>query len=300
MENRIYALGFFDGVHLGHQALLAACCRLAREQKCIPCAITFDRHPQSLRTQAPPLIGTLADRLRLLRGCGMEQVEVFPVTQAVMDTPWEDFLGLLVRRGAAGFVCGRDFRFGRAAQGTAPLLEEFCRARGLPCRIVDPVCLDGQRVSSSRIRALLEQGQPEQARRCLGRPHSLTGTVIHGAQLGRTLGTPTANVPISPEVIVPALGVYACVCQVDGARYAAVTNVGRCPTVGRRAVHTESWLPDFSGDLYGHEVTLEFYEFLRPERKFDSLSQLRQQILRDEAAVRAALREEHLEVENHA
>lgn len=300
MENRIYALGFFDGVHLGHQALLAQCCRLAREQSGLPCAITFDHHPRSLRTEAPPLTGTLEDRLRLLRGCGMERVEVFPVTPSVMDTPWEDFLGLLLGHGAAGFVCGSDFHFGRAAQGNARVLADFCRTRGIPCRIVNPVCLDGERISSSRIRALLEQGQMEMARRCLGRPHSLTGTVVHGAQLGRTLGTPTANVPIPPEVIVPALGVYACICQVDGVRYAAVTNVGRCPTVGRRAVHTESWLPDFSGDLYGRSVTLEFYKFLRPEQKFDTLAQLRGQILRDGTAACAMLREENLEVENHA
>ena len=288
MAKRIYALGFFDGVHRGHQALLSACCALAAEKNCETAAITFENHPQSLFTaQVPPMINTVADRRQLLRHFGITHVELLPVTMEVMSTNWRDFLQGLLDRGAAGFVCGDDFRFGSRGEGDAQKLQAYCAEMGLPCIIVPEQTVEGVRVSSTHIRNLLEQGNMEQATAFLGHPHILTGEVVSGRSLGRTLGTPTANLRIPEGVICPRHGVYACRAIVDGQVFAAVTNIGTRPTVSGTHVTVEPWLLDFSGDLYGKVLTLQFSKFLRPERKFDSLEELRTEIQKNADQTRA-------------
>lgn len=283
-DKQIFALGFFDGVHLGHQALLAACVRLAAELDCQPAAITFDRHPQALFTPDPPaLINGNADRERLLRQYGIGPIRKIPVTPEVMSTPWRDFLEELLESGAAGFVCGTDFRFGHRGAGDAEKLKIFCQERGLPCVIVEDQTLDGRRISSTHIRRLIENGDMETANRFLGHPHILSGTVVSGRHLGRTIGVPTANIQIPEGVAVPKFGVYAALAELDGVKYPAVTNIGTRPTVGGHRVTVESWILDFQGDLYGREITLQFVKFLRAERKFDSLEALRAQIQLDAA-----------------
>lgn len=278
-EKYIYALGFFDGVHLGHQALLAACVALAEEQNAVPAAITFESHPQSLFSAAvPPLLNTLRDRQRLLQGYGMKKVLAFPVTKEVMSTDWRVFLDSLAERGAAGFVCGDDFRFGNRGEGNGQLLMGYCVEKGLPCVLVPEQTVDGTRVSSTYIRRQIEEGDMATAVSFLGHPHVLTGEVVSGRQLGRTIGVPTANLRLPQGVLVPKYGVYCCKAVVDGQSYPAVTNVGNRPTVEGHHVTVEPWLLDFSGDLYGKEITLEFYRFLRPERKFNSLEELKGQI----------------------
>lgn len=288
MTKRIYALGFFDGVHRGHQALLTVCCNLAAQKNWETAAITFENHPQSLfLDNPPPLINTVSDRKRLLRHFGITHVELLPVTKEVMSTNWRDFLQGLLDRGAAGFVCGDDFRFGSMGEGNARKLQEFCAERDLPCVIVPEQTVDGVRVSSTHIRSLLEQGDMEQATVFLGHPHILTGEVVPGRSLGRTLGTPTANLRIPDGVICPRYGVYVCRALVDGQSFAAVTNIGTRPTVSGTHVTVEPWLLDFAGDLYGKEITLEFHKFLRPEQKFDSLEALRAEIRKNADQTRA-------------
>ena len=281
-EKRIYALGFFDGVHLGHQALLRECRTLARTLGAQTAAITFQQHPSSLFTEdVPPLINSEEDRLRLLAGFGMEHICSLPVTREVMSTPWDVFLTQLLDQGAAGFVCGHDFRFGDRGQGDAGKLKTFCREQGLPCVIVPEQTLEGTRISSTYIRRQLETGDMATAVRFLGHPHILTGTVVHGHQLGRRLGIPTANLRLPEGLAVPRFGVYACRCLVDGAAYPAVTNIGTRPTVQGRSVTVEPWILDYEGDLYGREITLEFYRFLRPEQKFPDLEALQAEIRRN-------------------
>ncbi len=279
MKKRIFALGFFDGVHRGHQALLSACRTLAAEEGCGTATITFENHPQSLFSSTSPLlINSVADRKTLLARFGMDYVEMLPVTKEVMSTEWEAFLRSLVCRGAAGFVCGDDFRFGNRGEGNARHLAQFCQAHNLPCAVVPEQTVEGVRVSSTHIRSLLEAGDVQSAVRFLGHPHILTGEVVSGQHLGRTLGTPTANLRIPEGVICPRYGVYACRALVEGRTFLAVTNVGTRPTVEGRTVTVEPWLLDYSGDLYGKTMTLEFHHFLRPERKFDSLEALRAEI----------------------
>ena len=289
-NKRIFALGFFDGVHLGHQELLTQCVRLAEQRNCEAAAITFDRHPQSLFLNTPPmLISTLPDRQELLKRYGIAYIETFSVMKETMATPWQEFLELLVRRGAEGFVCGRDFRFGHRGQGNSGNLLAFCEARGMPCIIVEEQSLDGIRISSTYIRRQIEEGDMATAVRFLGHPYVLTGTVVPGKQLGRRMGIPTANLRLPEEAAVPKFGVYACRCRIDGAAYPAVTNVGTRPTVEGRGITVEPWILDYSGDLYGRDITLEFYRFLRREQKFPDLDALKAQIREDAEMTREYL-----------
>ena len=283
-KDKMFALGFFDGVHLGHQVLLDECVRLASALDAEPAAITFDRHPQSLFAPNPPaLINTNADRDALLHSYGIRHIHRLEVTREVMSTCWQDFLLMLLAQGGAGFVCGDDFRFGHKGAGNAERLQQFCSENHLPCVIVPEQRMDGARISSTRIRGLIESGDMETAAKFLGHPHVLGGEVVAGRQLGRTIGVPTANILIPEGVVVPKLGVYACTCCLDGKTYVAVTNIGSRPTVGGHQVRAESWILDFSGDLYGKHITLHFHKFLRPEQKFSSLEELKAQIQQDAA-----------------
>lgn len=277
--NTIFALGFFDGVHLGHQALLTACRHLAEKNGCKAGAVTFTSHPDTLVAgKTPPLINTVRDRGQLLTGYGMTEILQLPFDEKLKNMPWRDFLEDLLRRGAAGFVCGEDFRFGFRGEGNAQLLADFCRERNLPWAVVPEQMLDGIRISSTHIRGLLEAGDVEQANRFLGHPHGLSGEVVSGRRLGRTLGIPTANLLFPREVVELRHGVYACKAVVEGKTYLAVTNVGNRPTVGGHRVTVEPWLLDFDADLYGKHIQLLFYAFLRPEEKFDSLEELKAEI----------------------
>ena len=291
-KGTIFALGFFDGVHLGHQALLDQCRRLAERENCRVGVVTFLGHPEALTTGCTPLlINTPHDRRRLLCRYGVDNLIELPFDRALMTMPWQDFFRLLRDKGAAGLVCGSDFRFGYRGEGNAELLRIACEEAGIPCVIVPQQTLDGIRISSTHIRSLLEAGEMEEAVRFLGHPHVLTGSVISGRRLGRTLGIPTANLALPEGCVTPAFGVYACNALVEGREYLAVTNIGNRPTVGGHRITVEPWLLDFDGDLYGKELTLEFYKFLRPERKFPSLEELSAEIRKNAEQTRQYFKE---------
>ena len=284
MKNTIYALGFFDGVHLGHQALLSACRELAAKHGCSAGVVTFAAHPDTLvKGNTPMLINSPKDREKLLREQNrMEIVLTLPFDSAMRSMPWETFLDMLRKHyDAAGFVCGQDFRFGHRGSGNAHALWEYCNRENLPCTVVPDQIVKGIRVSSTYIRQQLEDGHMATAVRFLGHPHILTGKVVHGKALGRKLGIPTANLLLPEGLAVPRFGVYVCSCLIDGKRYPAVTNVGTRPTVQGSGITVEPWILDYSGDLYEREITLEFHYFLRPEMKFQSLEALQQEIRRN-------------------
>lgn len=287
-QKTIFALGFFDGVHLGHQALLRECRRTADRLGCKAGVVTFIGHPDTVISGiTPPLINTSADRARLLRQFGMDAIVELIFDKRLMTMPYLNFLKLLVTQyGAAGFVCGHDFRFGARGEGDGAKLQAFCHEKEMPCTVIPEQKIDGVTVSSTHIRQLLEQGDMERAARFLGHRHILTGTVVPGRHLGRSLGTPTANLVLPNGVLVPKFGVYICRCEVDGVSYPAVTNVGTRPTVAGTNVTVEPWILGFDGDLYGRELSLEFYSFLRPERKFPSLAELREEIQKNAAQTR--------------
>ena len=282
-EKIIYALGFFDGVHLGHQALLSACRELAAEYGCQTGVVTFTAHPESLVLgKAPLLLCSPADRRQLLQAQGIGHVLELTFDEGLRTMPWQDFFHMLTTKyGAGGLVCGDDFRFGYRGEGNAALLKAACQQANIPCTVVPEQLLDGMRVSSTHIRQLLENGNMIEANRFLGHRHVLSGQVVPGRGLGHTIGIPTANLQVQPGVMLPKNGVYACATVIDGKKYPAVTNIGSRPTVDGHHVTVEPWILDFDGDLYGKTVSLQFCAYLREEEKFPSLEALKAQILKD-------------------
>lgn len=284
---RVIALGFFDGVHLGHAALLQTVARRAGQLGVVPAACTFDQHPEDVIFGAPrvPLITSPTDRADLMeRLYGIREVIVAHFDRRMMHMGWEEFVTdyLVGEYGAVHLVAGHDFHFGYKGQGNPKRLMEKCAELGIGCDIVPKVEMDGITVSSTYIRSLIAQGEMERANEFLGHPYTLTASVEHGKKLGSALGMPTVNLTFAPGVMTPAFGVYATKVWVDGDCYAAVTNVGVRPTVndGDR-VNVEGFLLDFSGDLYGKSLRMEFYRRLREERKFDSLEALRDEVMRN-------------------
>lgn len=286
MKPCVIALGFFDGVHLGHAALLRQTRLRAEALGAEAAALTFDRAPG----KRVPLLTTLEDRKDLLRRAGgMDRVLVPVFDEAFRTLDCETFVrDFLVRdQGAAGLVCGWDYRFGKNAGGDAALLEDLCRRYGLTLDVVPETRFEGITVSSSAIRQMLQAGDLDRANRFLGHPWQLTGPVVHGKRLGRRLGFPTANLALPAGLCLPPKGVYAVRAQAGAETYPGVCNLGTRPTVDGGPENAETWLFDYDGDLYGKTLRLEFAAFLRPERRFESLEALRAQILRDRSEAEA-------------
>lgn len=291
MEQCVLALGFFDGVHLGHGGLLKKTREVADRLGLPAAALTFDTHPDTLVFGAKvPLLNTPEVRKDLMQSLyGIDEVLTLHFDRATMDQPWQEFVRktLLRTYRAAHVVCGHDYRFGAGGRGTPEKLAEECARLGLGFDCIPEIRLEGQTVSSTLIRSLLESGETAKAVRFLGHPHILTGTVISGRHLGRTLGIPTANLSVPKGILVPKFGVYAARAVFDGQTRPAVVNIGVRPTVDGHTVTVEPWILDFDGDLYGHALRLELTDFLRPEQKFASLEALRSEILRNAETVRS-------------
>lgn len=293
VEKTVIALGFFDGVHRGHGALLRKAAERAGELNAAPAVFTFDRSPKEFVTGKPVLlINSNDDRRDIIRRVyGIQRVIFAPFGREMMTMPWQDFITeLLVKQyGAVHLVAGHDYRFGHKNEGTVERLREKCRELGLGCDIIPKVELEGITVSSTYIRTLLEQGDVERAALFLGHPHCLSQTVRHGQRLGRTIGIPTVNLAVPAHVLTPERGVYITRAFLpDGRSCPGVTNVGTRPTVTEGdTVSVETYLLGFDGDLYGQTVRLDFYKRLRGEVKFPSLEALRQEILRNVAETEA-------------
>lgn len=283
---RVVALGFFDGVHVGHAALLELTRKRAEELGATPSAISFDVHPDTLvRGEPVPLITSNAGREELMgRLFDIHDVLLIHFNYETMHMPWEQFLDQMTREfEAVHFVVGHDFRFGNRGEGNGENIRRYCQAHGLSCDIVPPVYFNGQIVSSTGIRALLQAGWMEEANALLGHPYELIDVVRHGFRLGSKMGTPTVNMRIDRDMLVPRHGVYATkVYLEDGRQFPGVTNIGVRPTVsGGDTVSVETFILDFSGDLYDSRVRVEFFHFIRPEIRFSGVEELQKQILQD-------------------
>lgn len=286
MNQTVIALGFFDGVHRGHGALLEKAVQRARELGAEPVVFTFDRPPKEVVTGKPVLlINSPEDRRGLVKRLyGIERIILAPFDREMMTLPWDAFVEQKLVRDmhAVHLVAGHDHRFGHKNQGTPQLLQEKCRELGLGCDIIPKVEIDGITVSSTYIRSLLREGDMLRAEYFMGHPHFLTDVVRHGHRLGHHLGAPTVNMQFAPGVLVPPHGVYAARALLPEGEFPAVTNIGVRPTVSSEPVVTvESHLLGFDGNLYGRTLALEFFDFLRPERRFADLDELGAQIARD-------------------
>ena len=291
-RKRVIALGFFDGIHIGHAALLERTVQRAREIGAASSVLSFDIHPDTLVFgKEVPLINSAAGRADLIRRLfGIENVIFIHFDRRVMQMPWQEFVQTLIQEmDAAWVVVGHDFRFGWKGEGTAQRLQDYCADLGLGCDIIPAVTLEGRVVSSTYIRELIEEGEMERANQFLGHPHTLVDTVHYGYRLGTKMGTPTINMRFPDGVLVPRYGVYAARAILDdGSEHMAVTNVGVRPTVsGEDRVSVESFILDYSGNLYDRQVRIEFFRFIRPEMKFPSVDALKAQILKDAETTRA-------------
>lgn len=278
----VLCLGNFDGVHKAHAMLVHAAVELAGKLGAVPGAFCFTRPSGDyLFENAPPHLASTHRRISLLFDAGAQLAIVAPFP-TMREMSAEQFLAYLEDQGCVGVVCGDDFRFGKKAAGNAQtLIAHFGKDRTV---VVPPQSLpDGQRISSSAIRAALGIGNAERAALMLGRPWTLCAKVYHGKHLGSHWGFPTANQYFPARSVVPAYGVYAVRCTVDGKTYNGVANVGMRPTVdGKQArVNCETHLFDYTGDLYGKVLCTAFYTYLRPERKFESADALRAAIASD-------------------
>jgi len=285
------ALGAFDGIHLGHRAILGTAVSQARRDRLQAIACTFDRHPMEVLQpdRAPLPITTLEERLTLIAETGVDTTVVLPFTPAVAAVEAKAFVQdvLIGTLHAREIVVGFNHRFGRGARGDAALLESLAGPLGFRAHIVPALTVDGVAVSSSEIRAALQRGDLAAAATLLGRPYSIRGAVVRGAGRGRTLGFPTANVKTERPLGLP-VGVYVCRLAFGSHEHQAVVNVGFRPTFGETEISIEAHVLDFTGDLYDERVTLTFLRRLREERKFPSVDALKAQIALDVAAARAA------------
>jgi riboflavin kinase/FMN adenylyltransferase len=293
LRGAILALGNFDGFHLGHQAVVGrAVARGAHERRPVIVA-TFDPHPvRHFKPDAAPFrLTTLDQRERMFAAAGADAMLVFAFNGALASTTAEDFVGeLLARRiGAAGVVTGEDFTFGARRGGNAAVLRTLGTAHGILAETVAPVALDGEPVSSSRIRDALKAGDPGTATRLLTRPFAIEGVVVHGDKRGRELGWPTANVELG-SYQRPAFGIYAIRVRLDdGSEHDGVANIGIRPMFDPLKELLETVLFDWDGDLYGRTIEVALHHFIRPELKFDGLDALKVQMDADAAKARRLL-----------
>jgi len=289
----VVSVGVFDGVHVGHQKVLGHAVERARELGVASVAFTFHPHPLGVLRpdEAPPLIQTFGRKLEIFRQIG--------IAACIWPDDAERVLAMAPRRfvsrvlgdtlGVRVIVEGSDFHFGAGASGDVASLSEIAGTQNVEVEIVGDVLVDGERVSSTRIRSLITDGRVADVARCLGRPYTYVGTVVEGCHRGERLGYPTANLD-APRFLVPAEGVYAGRALVRGRRHLAAVSVGRAPSFpGEHPVAVEAFLLDFDGELYGEQMTLEFLQFLRPQEAFSNPDALRAQMAADCERVRKVL-----------
>ncbi|MBE5762135.1 MAG: bifunctional riboflavin kinase/FAD synthetase [Clostridiales bacterium] len=275
------ALGFFDGVHIGHQALIKAACE---KQDMLPIAITFINHPMSVfaKDKMPKYLTDANEKAELLKKYGAKHVIMPEFTQEIADMTPESFIQCIVNELNVKHICvGRDYKFGKNAEGNVQLLEKYADKLGYFVQVVPSVEYDNKIVSSSRIRNSLESGDIECVSKMLGRDYSIKGTVVEGKKLGRTIGLPTLNFDTFEQKQYPKDGVYAAFVNIDKERWDCVVNIGTNPTVNGKKRTVETHIIGFSGDLYGRDIEVTFTRFLRGEKRFSSLDELRTQISAD-------------------
>jgi riboflavin kinase/FMN adenylyltransferase len=285
MRPCVLTLGVFDGLHLGHQQIMRTVVDRGRTTKSVATAITFDPHPRAVLhpESAPPLLQTLDQRLANLEVLGIEQTIVVAFTRDFASQPAEDFLSDIIhdRLHAKEVYFGKGFAFGKNRGGNIDLLREMSDKLGFVADEVDEVRLRGHRISSSKIRKLLDEGKINLARRMLGRPYGVEGVIIRGLRRGHTIGFPTANLKPHNRVI-PRYGVYATATLIDGVWRRSITNIGVRPTFENDAEPSiESYIFDFDGDLYGDVLRVRFLHRIRDERKFSGIEELKAQIEKD-------------------
>lgn len=284
------ALGNFDGIHLGHRALIDEAVRTAKQKGIRSAVFTFSEHPRNVMAGRIVIKNIIYDdeKIELLEKAGVDYLFSLPFDEKMRTQTPESFVrDLLVGRFRADTaICGFNFTYGHRAVGTAETLKAAGQHYGFDVVVIPSVEVEGDVVSSTLIRSCISEGDIRRASELLGRSYSIRGTVIHGQKLGRTIGFPTCNITVDESMVTPANGVYITNCRLDGVRYCSVTNVGNKPTVGRFEKNIETNILNFSGDAYGKIIEVEFIKQIRVEKKFSGLEELKEQI-RDDIRVAA-------------
>ena len=292
-KDMLLTIGVFDGVHLGHRYLISQLKELARQQGLLSGVVTFRQHPQEILSPQTklPFLTDLAQRTNLLKNEGVEAIITLSFTPELAQLSARQFVGLLKKYlGMRGVVIGPDFALGQNREGNTNTLRRLGREMGFSVTVVPPIVIDGEVVSSTAIRNALAEGDMKRVQNLVGRPFSLHGHVIPGAGRGMELGFPTANLDIDPQQALPAEGVYVGRVHIDDQTYPSMTNIGKRPTFGGSQRVVEVYLPDYHGDLYGQELTIDIIERLRGEKKFDTPEELKKRITEDIKQGRAILK----------
>ena len=284
------ALGFFDGVHAGHRAVIAACCE-GKAEGVEAVVLTFAESPAAaLGFDVPAALTDNAKKAALMADIGADAV-IFADFSAIKDMTAEDFarVALCEKLGAVKVTCGYNYRFGKGGSGDTDSLKELCARHGITASVVEPVYIGGEAVSSTRIRGLIAEGDIEGADRLLGWRWGVSGVIEGGNRIGTAMGLPTVNIAIGEGMAIPRLGVYSSVIRLGGREYAGATNIGVHPTVGANSVPLcETFIIGYDGaDAYGREAVCELGRFIRPEKRFDSIDELKKQISADIETVKA-------------
>lgn len=299
LENAVVTSGTFDGVHRGHQTILARLTEVAKASGGESVLITYWPHPRTVvsnDSQNLKLLTTLDEKIDLLDQAGVEHLLIIPFTRSFSQLTSEEYIRqiLLDKIGTKKLVIGYDHRFGRDREGGFDYIKKHQHEYGFEVEEIPRQDVEAVGVSSSKIRAALNEGHVHTANLFLGRAYNLTGTIVKGRQLGRTIGFPTANLQVDdPAKLVPANGVYAVDVEYAGQTLGGMLNIGFRPTVAGTHQTIETYIFDFEKDIYGEHMTLRFREFLRPEQKFEGLPALVAQLKRDEEAARAILRNQN-------
>lgn len=275
------ALGNFDGMHVGHTAVLDAAKSFA-SKGLVPVVVLFDEHSlKAITGKAPPMLMTAEERAHFIESSGLK-IETLIFSEIKNLTPTEFFENVLIKKlNAAAVCCGYNYRFGKNAAGTAQTLRELCYSHGIECRIAGEVDVDSCAANSSEIRQFIKDGKIEKANKMLGRKFGFTAKVIDGDKRGRTWGFPTVNQEIPDELVMPRFGVYESLVTVDGEKFKGVTNIGERPTVGSKKILSETHIINFDRNIYGLDVDIRLVRFIRPEKKFGSFDELARQIKSD-------------------
>lgn len=288
----LLTIGVFDGVHAGHRAVLSRLIA-ARKPGALVGAMTFERHPLAFLNpgQAPKSITTVDEKINLLDGCGLDVLFLLPFDERIQSIPAETFLRevLAARLRTRMLVVGERWRYGRGREGDCDLAARVLPPLGCAFEAAPLLEREGERISSSRIRELIAQRRFAEADELLGVPYALRGLVETGDGRGHVLGYPTANLAIAPDKLIPPPGVYAATARLEGQQYGAVVSIGDKPTFGGGKVVVEAYLLEFARSIYGAQLTLLNWTFLRDQERFDGISGLVAQIERDVAAARTAL-----------
>lgn len=279
LKNTAVALGCFEGVHLGHQQVINNA--ISSKSDLLYSVILSFSDDIPYKSDSRHII-TFDDKCRIFSDMGTDSL-IIPTFSSISEYSPEDFFKeiLISRLDAKLITCGENYHFGKYAAGDTDKLRSLCREYGVDCKVISPVKFDGEIISSSRIRRELSNGNMKAAEKMLGRLFSYDFEVVSGRHLGRTLGTPTINQYFPENFVIPMYGVYASVTEINGRCYHSVTNIGVKPTVGSDKPLSETWIPEFSGDLYGRRIRVSLVQYMRGEHKFASVEELKQAILKD-------------------